>query len=499
MYREHTKVIQIGERKIGGGNPILIQSMTNTKTEDVAATVAQILALEAAGCEIIRCTVPTMEAAKALAEIKKQIHIPLVADIHFDYKMAIAAMENGADKIRINPGNIGSADRVKAVVDAAKERKIPIRVGVNSGSLEKNLVEKYGGVTAEGIVESALDKVHMIEDLGYDNLVVSIKSSDVMMCVKAHELLADKTVYPLHVGITESGTVQSGNIKSAVGLGIILNQGIGDTIRVSLTGNPVEEIKSAKLILRTLGLRKGGIEVVSCPTCGRTQIDLIGLATRVETLEKNLVEKYGGVTAEGIVESALDKVHMIEDLGYDNLVVSIKSSDVMMCVKAHELLADKTVYPLHVGITESGTVQSGNIKSAVGLGIILNQGIGDTIRVSLTGNPVEEIKSAKLILRTLGLRKGGIEVVSCPTCGRTQIDLIGLATRVEKLVEDYPLDIKVAVMGCVVNGPGEAKEADLGVAGGIGEGLLIKKGEIIRKVPEEQLLAALKEELDNWS
>ncbi|MBR6665912.1 MAG: flavodoxin-dependent (E)-4-hydroxy-3-methylbut-2-enyl-diphosphate synthase [Lachnospiraceae bacterium] len=350
MYRDNTKVIHIGDKKIGGGNPILIQSMTNTKTEDVAATVAQIKRLEAAGCEIIRCTAPTMEACKAIGEIKKQISIPLVADIHFDYKMAIAAMEYGADKIRINPGNIGGVDRVKAVVDVAKERNIPIRIGVNSGSLEKHLVEKYKGVTAEGIVESALDKVGIIEDLGYDNLVVSIKSSDVMMCVKAHELLADKTPYPLHVGITESGTVQSGNIKSAIGLGLILNQGIGDTIRVSLTGDPVEEIKSAKLILRTLGLRKGGIEVVSCPTCGRTQIDLIGLAQKVE-----------------------------------------------------------------------------------------------------------------------------------------------------KLVEDYPLDIKVAVMGCVVNGPGEAKEADLGIAGGIGEGLLIKKGEIIRKVPEEQLLQTLKEELEHWN
>ena len=350
MYREHTKEVRIGDRKIGGGSPILIQSMTNTKTEDVQATVAQILRLERAGCEIIRCTVPNMEAANALAKIKEQIHIPLVADIHFDYKMAIAAIENGADKIRINPGNIGSADRVKAVVDAAKERNIPIRVGVNSGSLEKDLVEKYGGVTAEGIVESALDKVHMIEEQGYDNLVISIKSSDVLMCVKAHELLADKTLYPLHVGITESGTVLSGSIKSAVGLGLILNQGIGDTIRVSLTGDPVEEIKAAKLILRTLGLRKGGVEVVSCPTCGRTQIDLIGLAGKVE-----------------------------------------------------------------------------------------------------------------------------------------------------KLVEDYPLDIKVAVMGCAVNGPGEAKEADLGIAGGIGEGLLIKRGEIIRKVPEDRLLTVLKEELDHWN
>ena len=349
MYRDKTRTVQIGYRVIGGGNPVLIQSMTNTATEDVEATVAQILRLEQAGCEIIRCTVPNMEAARALAKIKEQIHIPLVADIHFDYKMAIAAIENGADKIRINPGNIGSRENVTAVVAAAKERNIPIRVGVNSGSLERELVEKYHGVTAQGIVESALDKVGIIEELGYDNLVISIKSSDVMMCVEAHELLAKQTNYPMHVGITESGTVASGNIKSAVGLGIILHQGIGDTIRVSLTGDPVEEIKSARLILRTLGLRKGGIEVVSCPTCGRTKIDLIGLATQVE-----------------------------------------------------------------------------------------------------------------------------------------------------EMVADIPLDIKVAVMGCAVNGPGEAKEADIGIAGGIGEGLLIKKGEIVKKVPEAGLLDTLREELLHW-
>ena len=349
MYRDKTKTVRIGDRVIGGGNPVLIQSMTNTATEDVEATVSQILGLERAGCEIIRATVPTMEAAQDLAKIKERIHIPLVADIHFDYKMAIAAIENGADKIRINPGNIGSRENVAAVVRVAKERNIPIRVGVNSGSLEKELVEKYHGVTAQGIVESALDKVHIIEELGYDNLVISIKSSDVMMCVEAHELLAKQTAYPLHVGITESGTVASGNIKSAVGLGIILHQGIGDTIRVSLTGDPVEEVKSAKLILRTLGLRKGGIEVVSCPTCGRTKIDLIGLANQVE-----------------------------------------------------------------------------------------------------------------------------------------------------KMVADIPLDIKVAVMGCAVNGPGEAKEADIGIAGGIGEGLLIKKGEIVKKVPEAELLDTLREELLHW-
>ena len=350
MYREHTKTIKIGNQVIGGGHPVLIQSMTNTKTEDVAATVAQILTLEKAGCQIIRCAVPTMEAARALGEIKKQIHIPLVADIHFDYKLAIAAMENGADKIRINPGNIGSRERIQAVVDVAKERRIPIRVGVNSGSLEKELVEKYHGVTAEGLVESALDKVKIIEDMGYDQLVISIKSSDVLMCAKAHELIAQKTDYPLHVGITEAGTLFSGNIKSAVGLGIILYQGIGDTIRVSLTGDPSEEVKSAKRILKTLGLRNGGIEVVSCPTCGRTQIDLIGLANKVEDM-----------------------------------------------------------------------------------------------------------------------------------------------------VQDIPLDIKVAVMGCVVNGPGEAKEADIGIAGGIGEGLLIKKGEIVKKVKEDELLETLRWELLHWN
>ena len=393
MYRENTKEIAIGNVKIGGTHPVTIQSMTNTKTENVKETVDQILRLEAAGCEIIRCAVPTMEAAEALKEIKKQIHIPLVADIHFDYRLAIAAIENGADKIRINPGNIGSEEKVQAVVDKAKEYNVPIRVGVNSGSLEKHILEKYNGVTAEGIVESALDKVHMIEKMGYDNLVVSIKSSDVLMCVKAHELIAKACPYPLHVGITESGTVYS---------------------------------------------------------------------------------------------------------GYDNLVVSIKSSDVLMCVKAHELIAKACPYPLHVGITESGTVYSGNIKSSIGLGIILNEGIGNTIRVSLTGDPAEEIRSAKLILKTLGLRKGGIEVVSCPTCGRTKIDLIGLANEVEKMVQDIPLDIKVAVMGCVVNGPGEAREADIGIAGGIGEGLLIKKGEIIKKVKEEKLLETLRQELLNW-
>jgi len=350
MHREHTKVIQIGNRKIGGGNPILIQSMTTKKTTDIRGCIQQIHQLEAVGCDIIRVTVPTIAAAAAIKEIKREISIPIVGDIHFDYKCAIAAIENGADKVRINPGNIGDINKVREIVIAARERNIPIRIGVNSGSLERELVEKYHGVTAEGIVESALDKIAIIEGLAYDNLVVSIKSSDVLMSIKANEMLASKMNYPLHIGITEAGTLYGGNIKSAVGVGIILHMGIGDTIRVSLTGDPVEEIKSAKIILRSLGLREGGIEVISCPTCGRTNIDLISLANKVETM-----------------------------------------------------------------------------------------------------------------------------------------------------VEEFPLQIKVAVMGCAVNGPGEAKEADIGIAGGDGEGLLIKKGKIIRKVPENELLETLRQELVHWN
>lgn len=347
--RKKTREIRIGNVRIGGENPIAIQSMTNTKTENIKETVAQIHALQEAGCEIIRSAVPTMEAAQALGEIKEQIRIPLVADIHFDYRLAIAAVEHGADKIRINPGNIGSRERIQAVVDCCKEHQVPIRVGVNSGSLEKELIDKYGGVTGEGLVESALDKTALIADMGYDNLVISIKSSDVLMCIRAHEIISQKTDYPLHVGITEAGTVYSGSVKSAIGLGNILYQGIGDTVRVSLTGDPVQEIYAAKMILKTLGLREGGISVVSCPTCGRTQIDLIRLATQVE-----------------------------------------------------------------------------------------------------------------------------------------------------EMVKGFDLDIKVAVMGCAVNGPGEAREADIGIAGGIGEGLLIKKGEIIKKVPEAELLETLRQELVNW-
>lgn len=352
LAREKTRVVRIGDVAIGGGHPIAIQSMCNTKTTDVEGTVEQIRRLEAAGCDIIRLAVPDRAAAAAFSEIRQQVSLPMVADIHFDYRLAIAAMEAGADKIRINPGNIGDADKVRAVVDCAKARGIPIRVGVNSGSLEKPYLEKYGGcVTAEGLAESALDKAALIEDMGYRNLVLSIKSSDVLMSSKAYQLASERTDCPLHVGITEAGTLWSGNIKSALGLGMILSQGIGDTVRVSLSADPVEEIRTAQLILRTLGLRPEGFTVVSCPTCGRTNIDLIGLANQVE--------------------------EMLE-----------------------------------------------------------------------------------------GLR---------PPKGR---------------------EYKVAVMGCAVNGPGEAREADVGIAGGNGEGILFKKGEILRKLPEGELLGALREEVD---
>lgn len=349
MNRENTRVIKIGNKYIGGNNPIAIQSMCNTKTTDIEATVKQINDLEKAGCDIVRVAVLNRPAAECLIEIKKRINIPLVADIHFDYRLALMAIEAGVDKLRLNPGNIGSEDRVKAVVDKAKERNIPIRIGVNSGSLQKDILEKYGKVTAEGLVESAM----------YE----------------------------------------------------------------------------------------------------------IGLFERFE---------------------------------YDNIVISIKSSDVLLSIKAHELLAQKTDYPLHIGITESGTIRSGTIKSSVGLGILLYNGIGNTIRVSLTGDPVEEIYCAKKILSTLGLKRSGVEIISCPTCGRTQIDLIGLANKVEKLVDDLDINIKVAVMGCIVNGPGEAKEADIGIAGGNGVGVIIKKGQIYKKVKEELLLEELKNEILNW-
>ena len=345
IERRKTREVKIGNVTIGGDNPIAIQSMCNTKTSDVKATVAQILALEKAGCEIIRVAVPDMEAALAIKEIKKQIHIPLVADIHFDYKLALQAIESGVDKLRINPGNIGGEDRVKAVVMAAKEKHIPIRIGVNSGSLEKHILEKYGSVTPEGLVESAMG----------------------------------------HVAILEK---------------------------------------------------------------------------------------------------------------YDYIVISIKESNVPFTLECYRQLSQKVDYPLHLGITESGTKWSGTIKSSVGIGAILAMGIGDTIRVSLTGDTTDEVKVAKQILKSLELRKFGVEFVSCPTCGRTQIDLIGLAEKVEKACENVNKDIKVAVMGCAVNGPGEAREADIGVAGGKGYGLIFKKGEILRKLPESELLDALIEEIN---
>lgn len=347
MYRDQTKIIHIGGVAIGGGNPVAIQSMTNTKTEDVEATVAQILELEEAGCDIIRVAVPNMDAASAIKAIKERIHIPLVADIHFDYRLAIAAVQSGADKIRINPGNIGSRERLEAVVLACKEKNIPIRVGVNSGSLEKELLEKYGHPTMEALVESAENQCRAIEALGYDNLVVSIKSSDVPTSVDAYRLASERLPYPMHLGITEAGTAWAGTIKSAVGIGAILNAGVGDTLRVSLTDKPVEEVKVGRQILKAAGLHHQGVEIVSCPTCGRTDIDLIGIAKEVEA-------------------------------------------------------------------------------------------------------------------RCAAINK----------------------------------NIKVAVMGCVVNGPGEAKEADIGLAGGKGVGILFKKGKLLRKVPEADLIDALMEEVD---
>lgn len=341
-----TREIKIGNLYIGGENPIIIQSMTNTPTEDVEKTVAQIKELEKAGCELVRVTVNTEKAAEAIKEIKKQINIPLVADIHFDYKLALKAMENGIDKLRINPGNIGDDEKVRLVVEKAKELNVPIRIGVNSGSVEKKILEKYGRVTADGMVESAMYHVNLLEKYGFNNIIISLKASNVKMMVDAYRKISELVDYPLHLGVTEAGTEFQGTVKSAIGIGSLLVDGIGNTIRVSLTENPVEEIKVAKEILKVLGLREG------------------------------------------------------------------------------------------------------------------------------------------------------VEIVSCPTCGRTQIDLIRLAKKVEKEFGNIEKNIKIAVMGCVVNGPGEAKEADIGVAGGKGEGLLFKKGEIIKKVKEEEIIPELRKMLE---
>lgn len=345
--RKQKRIVNIGGVKIGGDNPVAIQSMCNTDTRDVKATVNQIHELENAGCEIIRVAVPDMVAAKAVADIKKQIHIPLVVDIHFDYRLALECMKNGADKVRINPGNIGDRDRVKQVVEMAKKREIPIRIGVNGGSLERELLQKYGGVTADALVESAMGHVAILDELNFNNVVVSIKISDVpkMLC-------------------------------------------------------------------------------------------------------------------------AYRKFNEISDI------------------------------PLHIGVTESGTLKGGTVKSAVGIGALLAEGIGDTMRVSLTANPVEEIYAAYDIQKVLGMRKTGAEIVSCPTCGRTQLDLISIANEVEKRAANIDKPIKIAVMGCAVNGPGEAREADIGIAGGKGEGLIFKKGEIIKKVPQDSLVDELMKEIE---
>ena len=347
LHRKNTKKIRVGELFIGGDAPITVQSMANTDTRNVAATVEQIKRLEEAGCDIIRIAIPDNEAAQAIKDIKKAIKIPLVADIHFDYRLALTSMENGVDKIRLNPGNIGGSDRVKKVVEMAKPRGIPIRIGVNSGSLEKHILEKYGGVTPEGMVESALGHAQMLEDFGFENIAFSLKSSSVLMTIEAYRLVSQRTNYPLHIGVTEAGTLFAGTVKSAAGIGCLLAEGIGDTIRVSLTGDPVEEVKV-------------GIEV----------------------------------------------------------------------------------------------------------------------------------------LKALGLRMSGVEFVSCPTCGRTKIDLIKVANEVEQRLAKCNKHIRVAVMGCAVNGPGEAREADIGIAGGDGEALLFKKGEIIRKIPQDRIVEELLEEIE---
>jgi (E)-4-hydroxy-3-methylbut-2-enyl-diphosphate synthase len=347
INRMKTRKIRVGNIYIGGGAPVTVQSMTNTDTRDIAATVSQVKQLEEAGCDIVRIAVPDMEAAAAFKEIKKAAGIPLVADIHFDYRLAVACVENGADKIRINPGNIGGREKVAEVVKAARQRGIPIRIGVNSGSLEKDILEKYGGVTSEGMVESALGHARMLEELGCGDIVLSLKASDVPMTIEAYRMISKKSDYPLHLGVTEAGTPFAGTVKSAVGIGCLLAEGIGDTLRVSLTGEPLEEVRVGLELLKALGLRKTGVELISCPTCGRTRIDIEKIANELER-------------------------------------------------------------------------------------------------------------------RLSGLRK----------------------------------QVSVAVMGCAVNGPGEAREADIGIAGGDGEGLLFKKGSIIRKIPEDRIVDELVEEIE---
>ncbi|KJR97664.1 MAG: 4-hydroxy-3-methylbut-2-en-1-yl diphosphate synthase [Peptococcaceae bacterium BRH_c4a] len=348
MHRSRTRPLMVGSVRVGGGSPVSVQSMTNTDTRDAVSTVAQINGLAAAGCEIVRVAVPDREAALALKAIKRQNSLPLIADIHFDYRLALMALESGVDGLRINPGNIGGRDKVQAVVEACRDRKIPVRIGVNAGSLERELLEKYGGPSAGAMVESALGHIQILEDLNYREIKVSLKASDVPMMIEAYSLMAEKSDYPLHVGVTESGTLRSGTVKSAVGIGALLSMGIGDTIRVSLTGDPVHEVR----------------------------------------------------------------------LGYE-------------------------------------------------------------------------------ILKTLGLRRRGVEFISCPTCGRTQIDIISIANRVEELLDGLEVPIKVAVMGCAVNGPGEARHADVGIAGGKGEGLVFRKGQVVRKVPEDRLVDELMKEISD--
>ncbi len=581
--RRKSSVVSVGNVKIGGDNPISIQSMTNTDTRDAAATIAQIKRLEEVGCDIVRIAVPDMEAAKNIGIIKKGVNIPVIADIHFDHRLALEAIDQGIDGVRINPGNIGSIEKVKMVVEKCKEKNLKIRIGVNGGSLEKNLLQKYGSATPEALVESALGHVKILEDLDFRNIVISLKSSDIHKTLEAYELISKKVDYPLHIGITESGSVKKGTIKSSIGVGALLLKGIGDTIRISLTGDPCEEVEVGKEILRSLGLLNDKIKMTNTDTrdaaatiaqikrleevgCDIVRIAVpdmeaaknigiikkgvnipviadihfdhrlaleaidqgidgvrinpgnIGSIEKVKmvvekckeknlkirigvnggSLEKNLLQKYGSATPEALVESALGHVKILEDLDFRNIVISLKSSDIHKTLEAYELISKKVDYPLHIGITESGSVKKGTIKSSIGVGALLLKGIGDTIRISLTGDPCEEVEVGKEILRSLGLLNDKIKVVSCPTCGRCNIDLISVVTEVEEKIKHMDKDITVAIMGCAVNGPGEAREADIGIAGGKGEGLLFKKGEIIRKIQGSLLVDELLDEIDRY-
>ena len=556
IKRRESRKIWVGNVPVGGDAPIAVQSMTNSDTNDVAATVAQINRLEAAGVDIVRVSVPDMDAAEAFGRIKQLVKVPLVADIHFDYRIALRVAELGVDCLRINPGNIGREDRVRAVVDAARDRGIPIRIGVNAGSLEKDLQKKYGEPTPAALVESALRHVEHLERLNFKDFKVSVKASDVFMAVEAYRLLAKEIVQPLHLGITEAGGLRSGTVKSAVGLGMLLAEGIGDTIRISLAADPVEEVKVGYDILKSLHLRSRGINFIACPSCSRQNFDVVKTMNELEvrledllvplvadihfdykialrvaelgvdclrinpgnigredrvravvdaardrgipirigvnagSLEKDLQKKYGEPTPAALVESALRHVEHLERLNFQDFKVSVKASDVFMAVEAYRLLAKEIVQPLHLGITEAGGLRSGTVKSAVGLGMLLAEGIGDTIRISLAADPVEEVKVGYDILKSLRLRSRGINFIACPSCSRQNFDVVKTMNDLELRLEDLLVPLDVAVIGCVVNGPGEAKEAHVGLTGGT-PNLIYIDGKPSQKLTNDNLVDEL--------